>query len=30
MNYDGAEGVELGGGSTNIDPNVLADQLNAL
>ncbi len=27
MNYGGAEGLELGGGSTKIDPSVLAGQL---
>lgn len=26
MNYDGAEGLEFGGGNTKIDPSVLAGQ----
>jgi hypothetical protein len=27
MNYDGAEGLEFGGGSTKVDPSVAAGQL---
>jgi hypothetical protein len=27
MNYDGAEGLEVGGGNTKLDPSVVAGQL---
>jgi hypothetical protein len=27
MNYDGAEGLEFGGGNTKVDPSVAASQL---
>ncbi len=30
MNYDGAEGLELGQGNTKLDPSVLKGQLKCL